>query len=246
MPMSGFFCHDDYYDRLLRLSDEEVGHLFRQLMLFHAGRFDEMTNFVGAEGIAYDFIVSDIERMEKKQSETSETNRINGLKGGRPRKQTEPKETEENRNKPNETEQNRTKPYKDKEIDKDIYIDDDTNARASLIDEDEARAIQQEQDCVLDAAENAGFRCSPTERSNLIRIYAANGLEKVLSGIASCVKHGAPNLAYLEACMKDEPKKPRASPGKIISAQQYTQRDYSDEQADAMHRMIEQYGGAAK
>lgn len=123
MAMSGFICHDDYYDRLQRLSDEEVGHLFRQLMLYHSGRTDEMTDFVGAEGIAFDFISNDIDRTEEKHNETSVTNRINGSKGGRPKKQTEPKETEENRQKPTETEQNPTKPYKDKDKDKE-YIHD--------------------------------------------------------------------------------------------------------------------------
>ena len=34
MAMSGFICHDDYYDRIKRLSNEEVGNLFRQLMLY--------------------------------------------------------------------------------------------------------------------------------------------------------------------------------------------------------------------
>ena len=131
MAMSGFICHDDYYDRLQRLSDEEVGHLFRQLMLYHSGRTDEMTDFIGVEGIAFDFISNDIDRTEEKHSATSETNRVNGTKGGRPKKQqepeeteqnpTEPTETEQNRQKPTETEQNPTKPYKDK--DKDIYKD---------------------------------------------------------------------------------------------------------------------------
>ena len=130
MAMSGFVCHDDYYDRLKRLTNEEVGHLFRQLMLYHAGRYDEMEAFIDNEGIAFDFIASDIDRMEEKYNATCETNRQNGLKGGRPKNPTKPKETEKNPTKPTETEhkptetdRNPTKPYKDKdkEKDKDIY-----------------------------------------------------------------------------------------------------------------------------
>ena len=131
MAMTGFICHDDYYDRLIRLSDEEVGHLFRQLMLYHAGREDDMTDFIGMEGIAFDFIASDIDRMEEKQNAASETNRINGAKGGRPKKQTEPEETEENRMKPTETEENPTKPYKDKDKDKEKEKDKD-NVKESV------------------------------------------------------------------------------------------------------------------
>ena len=230
MAMTGFICHDDYYDRLKRLSDEEVGHLFRQLMLYHAGRVNEMTDFIGIEGLAFDFISDDIDRMEEKQKETSETNRINGSKGGRPKKQTEPEETEENRPKPTETEQNRTKPYKDKDKDKDKYIDDD---------DDNARARQEDHNRVLDAAEDAGFQRSNTVRARLIDLYSVHGAEKVLAGIESCVQHGAVNLAYLEACMKDTPKKPRAAPKEALPAQEYRQRDYSGEQDAAMERMLD-------
>ena len=119
-------------------------------------------------------------------------------------------------------------------------------AREDAAADDEDHRIAAEHDRVLTAAEDAGFTRSNTVRAKLIDLYAVHGLDKVLAGIESCVKHGAPNLAYLEACMKDEPKKPRASPGKIISAQQYAQRDYSGEQEEAMRRMIEQYGVAAK
>ena len=87
----------------------------------------------------------------------------------------------------------------------------------------------------MDAAENAGFKCSTSERARLIKLYADHGLQKMLDGIESCVKHSAPNLAYLEACMTDKPKK---SAGKQVAAQQYEQRDYGSEQDDAMKRML--------
>lgn len=229
MAMTGFICHDDYYDRLSRLTDEEVGHLFRQLMLYHAGRTDEMTDFIGMEGLAFDFISADIDRLEEKHAEKSETNRINGSKGGRPKKRTEAEETENNRTKPTETEANQTKPYKDKDKDKEIDKDKDLYDDVTI-----AREIQGDHDRVLDAAEDAGFKMSNSVRAGLIALYADNGLQKVLDGIASCVKHGAPNLAYLTACMKDTPKKQI----RAVPAQQYEQRDYSDETQAAMMRMI--------
>lgn len=250
MAMTGFICHDDYYDRLTRLTDEEVGHLFRQLMLYHAGRLDEMTDFIGMEGLAFDFIAADIDRLEEKQAEKSETNRMNGMKGGRPKKQPEANETEINPPKPTETEPKQAKPYKDKdkEIDKDkdkYLYDDVTIAREeddaeSLISSAEASEIQGDHDRVLDAAEDAGFKMSNSVRAGLITLYASHGLVKVLDGIESCVKHGAPNLAYLEACMKDTPKKPI----RAVPAQQYEQRDYGGEQEAAMARMIAMGGSS--
>ena len=104
-----------------------------------------------------------------------------------------------------------------------------TRVRAREDDDDDLRKIQSEQNRVLDAAEDAGFKKSNSARAKLIDLYAVHGLEKVLAGIDSCVKHGAPNLAYLEACMRDPPKK----------SQGYEQRDYSGETDEAFNRMVE-------
>ena len=69
----------------------------------------------------------------------------------------------------------------------------------------------------------------------MIDLYTVYGIEKMLAGIDSCVKHGAVNLAYLEACMKDTPKKQKSE----LPAQGYEQRDYSGETDAAFNRMIE-------
>lgn len=250
MAMTGFICHDDYYDRLKRLSNEEVGNLFRQLMLYHAGRYDEMEDFVDNEGIAFDFIANDIDRMEEKYNATCETNRQNGSKGGRPKKQTKPNETEENPtvtqqnptkpnktdNKPKETDRNPTKPYKDKDKDK----EKDKSLSSSFIADAEATGILLDHNRVIDAAEDAGFKMGNTVRASLIQMYAEHGLEKVLDGIRECVTHGAPNLAYLGAVLKGKPKKPV----KMVPAQQYEQRDYNsvqDELIAEQDREMEEY-----
>ena len=101
-----------------------------------------------------------------------------------------------------------------------------TNAREdddAFVTDDEARAIQTEQNRVLDAAEDAGFLKSNSVRAKLLNLYAAHGLEKMLSALDSCVKHSAPNIAYLEAVLKGEPKKQKPK----VSAQDYSQRDYA-------------------
>lgn len=96
----------------------------------------------------------------------------------------------------------------------------------SLIGDDEAHKIQAEQNRVLDAAEDAGFLKSNSVRAGLLRLYAENGLERMLKGFESCVKHSAPNLAYLEACLKDAPRKAKPR----VTAQDFEQRDYTDVQ----------------
>lgn len=106
-----------------------------------------------------------------------------------------------------------------------------------LLDAAVAHEIQEEQNRVLDAAEDAGFRMSNDVRTALIDLYAVNGLQKMLDGLKSCVRHGVLNLAYLEGCMKDQPKKTPVAlvPGSVAA---YDQRDYSGETEAAIERMM--------
>lgn len=99
-----------------------------------------------------------------------------------------------------------------------------------MVSDSEAREIQQDHDRVLNAAEDAGFKMSNDVRASLIELYAIHGLVKVLDGLKSCVDHGAPNLAYLKAVLKGEPKKAKGNG--------YTQRDLSGAQDEAMARML--------
>ena len=101
--------------------------------------------------------------------------------------------------------------------------------------DEELIRINGEQERVLTAAEDAGFLRSNSVRAKLIALYADHGLEKMLAAIASCVQHGVVNLAYLEGALKGEPKK---NTGQKIPAQDYEQRDYSDEQNAAMDRLM--------
>lgn len=104
----------------------------------------------------------------------------------------------------------------------------------SFIADEDAKKIQSEQNRVLDAAEDAGFGKSNSVRAGLLKLYADYGLEKMLAGFESCVKHGVANIAYLEACLKGTPKKAKAN-----SAQDYEQRDYSAVQNDVMNRQAQ-------
>ena len=232
MAMTGFICHDDYYDRLKRLSNEEVGNLFRQLMLFHAGRFDEMSDFIDSEGIAFDFIADDIVRMEEKHNATSETNKINGSKGGRPKKRVEPTETEENRTKPTETEQKRTKPYKDKDKDKDKEKD-------------------------IDISFERFWKCYPrhTAKYNARKSFQKiNPDEELLSKMIAAVERQKQSSQWQEERYIPHPatwlnqhrwedEVNSTAPKKVI-AQAFPQRDYSDVQGEMMDdlaREVEQF-----
>ena len=117
---------------------------------------------------------------------------------------------------------------------KNIDIEQESESESeSFIADDTARQIQSEQDRILTAAEDAGFKMSNVVRAALIALYADYGLEKMLDGFRACVKHGAPNLAYFEAVLKGKPKA-----GKIIvPAQDFQQRSYDNVQAEMMEKL---------
>ena len=186
------------------LADDEKGRLF-DAMLLYADQQEEPEAFQGNERFVWPAAKQWIDLTLAESIRLTE----NGKKGGRPRKQAESNKTKENQDKPNETHN----------IKKSNVIE---NNGIFIID-DEARKIQSEQNRVLDAAEDAGFQRSNTIRARLIALYADNGLQKMLDAINECVRHGAPNLAYLEAVLKGQPKKQKAR----IVAQDYDQRDYS-------------------
>lgn len=78
--MTGFFCQDEYLSKTTKLTDEEVGRLFRSLMVYHST--GDITPLDGRESIAFDFIKEDIDKAEEaytKKCEQARANRRHGL-----------------------------------------------------------------------------------------------------------------------------------------------------------------------
>ena len=75
MANTGFVCHDDYLNKTAKLTDEEVGRLFRACMKYHAT--GELVTLDGRESVAFDFIKEDIDRAERAYKDKCEQNRRN-------------------------------------------------------------------------------------------------------------------------------------------------------------------------
>lgn len=101
----------------------------------------------------------------------------------------------------------------------------------------EAFRIQADHDRIMEAAENAGFPQSNTVRAKLLDAYAAHGLEKTLRAIEECATHSAASIAYLQAVLNGKPRG-KGQPAKTVTAQQYSQRDYSG-QEESVDEMME-------
>ena len=223
----------DFEKVLAPLEFDEIGSLFLA-MLHYAADGSEPSTFIGNESFLWNVAKRDIDTM----CEKDEKLRQNGQKGG----------IAKSKNKQNVA--NSTKVYQS--LPKvEVATDDVANCSlkekkrneikrneitSSFLDDDEAHEIQSEQNRVLDAAEDAGFQKTNSVRAGLLKLYADYGLDKMLTGIDSCVKHSASNLAYLEAVLKGTPRKRKAQ----VSAQDYEQRDYSNVQDELASELAQE------
>lgn len=84
MAMEYFHCYNSYLKKCEKLTDQELGRLFRSLMTYNVT--GERQELAGRESIAFDFIADDIDRAKAAYAEKCADNAKNGKLGGRPRK----------------------------------------------------------------------------------------------------------------------------------------------------------------
>ena len=77
MANKGFFCLDGYLKRTAKLTDQELGRLFRACMIYHAT--GEVTELEGRESVAFDFIREDIDAANEAYAAKCEINRRNRI-----------------------------------------------------------------------------------------------------------------------------------------------------------------------
>jgi len=88
-----FILYQDYEQHIQLLTDEQAGKLLKAIFLYNQGHDVEMEPIVQ---MAFSFIKVNLDRDMEKYESVKERNKINGLKGGRPSKTEEPKETQRN------------------------------------------------------------------------------------------------------------------------------------------------------
>ena len=100
----------------------------------------------------------------------------------------------------------------EKEREKETEADGGGEQRDGFMSDEEARRIAEEQNEILDAAENAGFNQDNATRGKLINLYAEFGKERVLECIDICVNRGKISPGYLKGCLTREEKKRTGNP----------------------------------
>lgn len=111
MALEYFCCFYSYRNKIAKLSDQEVGRLFRALMKY--GETGETQELTGREAVAYDFIADDIDRQKAAYQAKCERNRANGQMGAsapdRPRTPPKDKTKTETKDKTNTLKGNNTR-----------------------------------------------------------------------------------------------------------------------------------------
>ena len=230
--MTGFIFQDEYLERLAKLSDQELGRLVRALAIYHAT--GEQQELAGRESIAYDFIKVDIDRIDEKYAAKCDTNRNNRQRSS----------TNDNERERTMTNVHKDK-YKDKDKEKEKDIDDDATAHAR---ETAFGTVNADPVIVAVQSELTGLTVSHYDDLAAFRQDLPD--ELVIEAINEAVAHGARTWAYvrsiLQGYIKDgvktvgqarersERRRRQGAPGKKVTAQQYEQREYSENELEGM------------
>ena len=211
MKLSGFICHDDYLSKTARLSDGELGRVFRALMQYHST--GEEVELDVKESMVFDFIRVDIDRQEdahKAKCEKNKEIRLQALENERQRSSTNVNERDL---------------YKDK--DKDKEKDNNNNTVKT-----QKRFTPPTVDEVADYCKKRGNNIDP---EYFVAYYATRNW--VLSNGRKMTNWRMAIITW----EKNNFSKPTqtATQGKTVVAQQYTQRDYEGEDAEAFRRMLQ-------
>lgn len=91
MPKKSFILHIDSLSILDDLTDEQAGMLFKAIKAYQKNEDIELDQLIK---IAFSPFKNQFARDEQSYESVVERNRINGLKGGRPKNQEKPKETQ--------------------------------------------------------------------------------------------------------------------------------------------------------
>lgn len=98
---------------------------------------------------------------------------------------------------------------------------------------EEAEQNQAVLDTIENAAKDAGLNTNAYALDNAIRLKDTFGLDPLLNAIRQAsISSSKASWAYVEGILKGNGKKPSSKPAKTVSAQQYEQRPYTEDELD--------------
>lgn len=211
-----FPCYHSYLRKIAKLSDQEIGRLFRALLTYSAT--GERQELPGREAVAYDFIADDIDRANEAYQEKCEINRRNRTSttvNDRQRPSTTGDETHQNKDKDK---------YKDKDK---INIECGATSAPTR-----ARFVPPTVDDVRAYCTEQGYRIDP---ERFVAYYESNGWKVGRNSMrdwrAACRTWARGNSTG---------SKPNAP---TPTALQFDQRDYTGVDLSSLNVDLEKYRG---
>lgn len=205
MEMTYFCCYHSYLKKCEKLTDQELGRLFRALLRY--SMTDERTELAGRESIAFDFIAEDIDRAKVNYEETCKKNAENGKKGGRPRKQDKSEGFSENRTVFLETQKSQGQRSKVKIEDDSLRSSSDARAREG----DDGQDDQRENEILGICGEAIGS-IDAAERAMLLTACAGLDMEEIRKAVSIAKGYGARTAKYLAQAIQTQREKPGRKP----------------------------------
>lgn len=206
IQIPGFLVYRSLLQGTRKLTDEELGRLFRAMM--HYAFLEELPDLQGREAGTFDMVQVSIDADFESYRKRCAANAENGKKGGRPPK-AKPIETEGNRKNPLgylETEETQTN-RKNLNCNSNSNCNCNSNNNPHHNDDDdfstEAFARQREIDSIHEAAINAGFGSDQTTLYKLEELANQYPTDWILKAIDDSHEHGGKTLAYLGAVLRD-------------------------------------------
>ena len=240
MARSHLKVYFDFDERTEELNDIEKGRLLLAMLRYAAE--GQKPDLRGNERFCFPGFKKDIDRDIASYASKVE----NGTKGGRPAKN-KPNETENNLNKPNETENNlllKNEERRMKNEERRMKNEDDDKAPAaaahhfgedlSLSEIHDSIAREQQ---IEDACKDWGLPCNPGNMIHARDLAREYSLDWLLEAIKRAGLGKSQTWAYVDGILRsfrqrggiDEPGTGKAV-GKTVSAQQYGQRQYTEEE----------------
>lgn len=204
MAIEYFCCYHSYLKKCEKLTDQELGRLFRALLLY--SMTGERTELAGRESIAFDFIAEDIDKAKVNYVEKCRKNTENGKRGGRPRKQEKSDGLSENRTVFEETQKSQGQRSKVKREDDSLRSSSCARAREGDDDQREKKILAICGDAVggIDAA----------ERDMLLSACAGLDVEEIRKAVDVAKGYGARTAKYLAQSIQTQREKPGRKPMK--------------------------------
>lgn len=221
------------------LSDAEAGRLLKALLHYGNGGEDEL---LGQEKLVFAMLRAQIDRDAANYATYTAKQRENGAKGGRPRK---PTETQQNPKNPSlflKTQKSQDKD-KDKDEDKDegvvIRPRETAPLPFGLTDAEIDASLTRDQQ-IEQAARDAGLPFFPANILTARDLANEYGTEWLLEAIRRAADGKSQTWGYVKGILRswkerggmDAENKAKTG-GKRVSAQAYTQREYTDAELNA-------------